>query len=37
MELKVQKGNIKKFIAEVAASFDSWAEHKEIRFLKSFG
>ena len=36
MELRVLKGNIKTFIAEVAASFDSWADHKGIRFLKSF-
>jgi DNA-binding response OmpR family regulator/nitrogen-specific signal transduction histidine kinase len=34
MELKVQKGDVKKFIGEVAASFDSWADQKEIRFIK---
>jgi len=34
MGLQVQKGDVKKFIGEVAASFDSWAEHKEIRFMK---
>ncbi len=36
MELRVQKGNLKTFIAEVAASFDSLADHGEIRFLKCF-
>ena len=36
MELRVQKGNLKTFIAELAASFDSLADHREIRFLKCF-
>ena len=35
MELRVQKGDIKKFIAEVSASFNSWAKLKEINFLKN--
>ncbi len=34
MELQIQKGDVKKFIGEVAASFDSWAEHKKIQFIK---
>jgi signal transduction histidine kinase/CheY-like chemotaxis protein len=35
MELQIQKGDIIKFVREICASFDSLAEHKEIRFLKN--
>lgn len=36
MELQVQRGNVKKFIMDVASSFDAFAAYKEIHFLKTF-
>ena len=35
MELRVQQGNVAKFIAEISESFDSWAAYKGIHFLKN--
>jgi signal transduction histidine kinase/DNA-binding response OmpR family regulator len=35
MELQIQKGDVKKIIEEVSASFGSWAKLKEINFLKN--
>jgi signal transduction histidine kinase/DNA-binding response OmpR family regulator/Tfp pilus assembly protein PilF len=34
MELRVKKGNLKKFLLELVASFDSLAEHQKINFVK---